>query len=311
MTSRERNSRSREPRNPPNGSSGSIAAAPSPTLSPASRMERWSPTNCWKIRSVTATRPFGAFANCSAFRPAKRFLTGKIEVVKMGTTVATNALLERKGDRVVFVTTKGFRDALRLAYQNRPRLFDRDIELPEMLYERAIEAVGRFNAQGAETTPLDRESLRRDLQAAHDDGIRACAIVFMHGYRHVAHETVAAEIARDIGFTRPGDREPGNRPVVYAQMTAQAVDLAITEEQVRVREGALHRLGALAWNDSGNHKRFGRRDPATGRIVGAFGVDLSPLAALVPSVARRRRGPRHRRLEGRTQPGARADCLRS
>ena len=83
-----------------------------------------------------------------------------------------------------------------------------------------------------------------------------------------------------IGFTRPGDWEPGNRPVVYAQMTAQAIDLGITEEQVRVREGALHRLGALAWNDSGNHKRFGRRDPATGRIVEAFGVDLSPLAAL-------------------------------
>ena len=126
----------------------------------------------------------------------------KIEAVKMGTTVATNALLERKGDRTVLVTTAGFRDALRIAYQNRPRLFDRNIKLPESLYERVIEASGRFNAQGEELTALDRDQLRTDLQAAFDDGIRACAIVFMHGYRYSAHEVAAAEIAREIGFTQ-------------------------------------------------------------------------------------------------------------
>ena len=126
----------------------------------------------------------------------------KIEAVKMGTTVATNALLERKGDRTVLVTTTGFRDALRIAYQNRPKLFDRNIRLPEMLYERVIEADGRFDAQGTELTALDRENLRRDLQAAFDDGIRACAIVFMHGYRYTAHENAAAEIAHEIGFTQ-------------------------------------------------------------------------------------------------------------
>ncbi|MFC4236783.1 hydantoinase B/oxoprolinase family protein [Thalassospira xianhensis] len=126
----------------------------------------------------------------------------KIEAVKMGTTVATNALLERKGDRTVLVTTTGFRDALRIAYQNRPKLFDRNIKLPEMLYERVIEADGRFDAQGEELTALDRENLRKDLQAAFDDGIRACAIVFMHGYRYTAHENAAAEIAREIGFTQ-------------------------------------------------------------------------------------------------------------
>ena len=126
----------------------------------------------------------------------------KIEAVKMGTTVATNALLERKGDRTVLVTTKGFRDALRLAYQNRPRLFDRNIKLPETLYETVIEADGRFDAQGAELTPLDRDNLRKDLQAAFDSGIRACAIVFMHGYRYTAHENAAAEIAREVGFTQ-------------------------------------------------------------------------------------------------------------
>ena len=126
----------------------------------------------------------------------------KIEAVKMGTTVATNALLERKGDRTALVTTKGFRDSLRLAYQNRPRLFDRNIKLPEMLYENVIEADGRFDAQGEELTALDRDALRTELQAVYDDGIRACAIVFMHGYRYTAHENAAAEIARDIGFTQ-------------------------------------------------------------------------------------------------------------
>ena len=90
-----------------------------------------------------------------------------------------------------------------------------------------------------------------------------------------------------IGFTRPGDREPGNEPVVHAQMTAQAVDLGITEEQVRVREGALHRLGALAWNDSGNHKRFGRRDPAArAHRRGLRRRSLAP-GGPVPSVAER------------------------
>ncbi|WP_417813372.1 hydantoinase B/oxoprolinase family protein [Thalassospira alkalitolerans] len=125
-----------------------------------------------------------------------------IEAVKMGTTVATNALLERKGDRTVLVTTTGFRDALRIAYQNRPKLFDRNVRLPELLYERVIEADGRFDAQGTELTALNRDNLRRDLQAAFDDGIRACAIVFMHGYRYTGHENAAAEIAREIGFTQ-------------------------------------------------------------------------------------------------------------
>ena len=135
--------------------------------------------------------------------PAGEKIPGdKIEAVKMGTTVATNALLERKGDRTVLVTTKGFRDALRLAYQNRPRLFDRNIKLPETLYESVIEADGRFDAQGDELTPMDLDALRKDLQAVYDNGIRACAIVFMHGYRYTAHENAAAKIARDVGFTQ-------------------------------------------------------------------------------------------------------------
>jgi len=127
---------------------------------------------------------------------------GMIENVKMGTTVATNALLERKGDRTLFVTTKGFGDALRIGYQNRPNLFDRHIVLPELLYEQAIEIDERIDAKGAVIKPLDEESARQDMARAFTSGIRAIAIVFMHGYRFHDHETKVAEIARDIGFTQ-------------------------------------------------------------------------------------------------------------
>ncbi|MDO8418898.1 MAG: hydantoinase B/oxoprolinase family protein [Rubrivivax sp.] len=125
-----------------------------------------------------------------------------VECVKMGTTVATNALLERKGDRTLLVTTQGFRDALRIAYQARPRLFDRHIVLPELLYERVVEAQERVGAHGDLLQPLDEVPLRAELQAAHDAGIRACAIVFMHGYRYPAHEQAAAALARAHGFTQ-------------------------------------------------------------------------------------------------------------
>ncbi|HVO06675.1 MAG TPA: hydantoinase/oxoprolinase N-terminal domain-containing protein, partial [Burkholderiaceae bacterium] len=126
----------------------------------------------------------------------------QVECVKMGTTVATNALLERKGDRTVLVTTRGFRDALRIAYQNRPRLFDRRIVLPELLYERVIEADERVGAHGDVVRPLDADALRAALKAAFDAGIASCAIVFMHGYRYTAHEQGAAALARAIGFTQ-------------------------------------------------------------------------------------------------------------
>ena len=126
----------------------------------------------------------------------------RVECVKMGTTVATNALLERKGDRTVLVITQGFRDALRIAAQARPRLFDRHIVLPELLYERVIEAQERVDAQGREVRALDLAALRTQLQQAYADGLRACAIVFMHGYRHAAHELAAEAIASEIGFTQ-------------------------------------------------------------------------------------------------------------
>ncbi|MBX3655844.1 MAG: hydantoinase B/oxoprolinase family protein [Ramlibacter sp.] len=125
-----------------------------------------------------------------------------VECVKMGTTVATNALLERKGEPTLLVTSQGFRDALRIAYQNRPRLFDRHVVLPELLYTEVIEASERIGAHGDVVRPLDEASLRGDLLAAWGRGLRSVAIVFMHGYRYTEHEQQAAAIARKVGFTQ-------------------------------------------------------------------------------------------------------------
>jgi 5-oxoprolinase (ATP-hydrolysing) len=125
-----------------------------------------------------------------------------IEAVKMGTTVATNALLERKGEPTALAITRGFRDALRIAYQNRPRLFDRHIVLPELLYGRVIEIDERIGAHGDVVQPLGEEAARLALQAAYDAGLRSLAIVFMHGYRHTQHEAAVARIARAIGFAQ-------------------------------------------------------------------------------------------------------------
>ena len=126
----------------------------------------------------------------------------RIGSVRLGTTVATNALLERKGERCVLVITKGFRDALRIGYQARPRIFDRQIVLPSQLYSRVIEVTERVGADGSVVVPLDASGVSRELRAAYDDGYRAAAIVCMHGYRYPAHEAEIGEIARSIGFTQ-------------------------------------------------------------------------------------------------------------
>ncbi|MBL8706048.1 MAG: hydantoinase B/oxoprolinase family protein, partial [Rhodospirillales bacterium] len=128
--------------------------------------------------------------------------SAQIEAVKMGTTVATNALLERKGERTLLAITKGFADALRIAYQNRPKIFARKIVLPEMLYERVVEIDERIDAQGEVLTKLDLDAARKALKAAYDAGIRSMAIVLMHGYRFPAHEQAVAKLAREIGFTQ-------------------------------------------------------------------------------------------------------------
>lgn len=120
--------------------------------------------------------------------------------IKMGTTVATNALLERKGEPTLLVTTKGFADALRIGYQNRPELFSLNIQLPEMLYSDVLEANERVNAEGVVLNNLNQKEVITGLQAAFDLGLRSVAIVFMFGYLYPKHEQLVADIARDIGF---------------------------------------------------------------------------------------------------------------
>ncbi len=125
---------------------------------------------------------------------------GVIESIRMGTTVATNALLERTGERTVLVTTRGFGDALRIGYQNRPRLFDRRIVLPALLHEGVIEVDERMSARGDVLRSLEPHTARPALEQAHLDGIRSVAIVLLHGYRYPDHERALAQLACDIGF---------------------------------------------------------------------------------------------------------------
>ncbi len=125
-----------------------------------------------------------------------------VEAVKMGTTVATNALLERTGEPTLLVITRGFADALRIGYQNRPDIFARHIRLPEMLYARVVEADERVSAEGEVLRPLDEAAAHRDLAAAYAAGLRSVAIVLLHGYRYPAHEKRLAALAREEGFTQ-------------------------------------------------------------------------------------------------------------
>jgi 5-oxoprolinase (ATP-hydrolysing) len=131
-----------------------------------------------------------------------RIPTGRIAAVKMGTTVATNALLERKGEPTALFITRGFRDQLRIGYQNRPHIFARHIVLPELLYSAVYEVDERVTADGKTLCPLDLERARRNLAEAHARGYRSAAIVLMHGHRHPDHEKRLATLARAAGFTQ-------------------------------------------------------------------------------------------------------------
>ena len=160
------------------------------------------------IRKVLSVQPAAADGADPGIRAAREILssvpqstqTTRIDAVKVGTTVATNALLERKGEPVLLVTTAGFADGLRIGYQSRPDLFARHIVLPDRLYPRVVEAQERIDPDGEILTPLDAERLRTDLESARAAGLRSVAIVFLHGWRHSQHERVAARIAREIGF---------------------------------------------------------------------------------------------------------------
>jgi 5-oxoprolinase (ATP-hydrolysing) len=130
------------------------------------------------------------------------FPSEDVEAIKMGTTVGTNALLERKGERTVLVITKGFGDALRIGYQNRPDIFAQKIELPDQLYKRVIEVSGRYSADGEEIVPLDLESAKKELEEAYKAGIRSAAVILMHSYRYPEHELKLGRLARGVGFTQ-------------------------------------------------------------------------------------------------------------
>lgn len=135
--------------------------------------------------------------------PTEQLIPGHlIEAVKMGTTVGTNALLERKGERTALAVTKGFRDCLRIGYQNRPDIFALKIEKPEMLYERVVEIQERCNCRGEILVPLDRKAAHTELEKAFECGIRSIAIVLMHAWQSNDHELALADIAREIGFTQ-------------------------------------------------------------------------------------------------------------
>jgi len=132
--------------------------------------------------------------------PGAAIPSKRISAVKMGTTVATNALLERKGERTLLLVTKGFRDALRIGYQARPKIFAKHIVKPDMLYERVVEVDERVRADGTIERELDIEAARPALERAKADGIGAVAIVLMHAYRYQAHEQQLAALARELSF---------------------------------------------------------------------------------------------------------------
>src|SRR5262245_27405005 len=135
-------------------------------------------------------------------KPGAPIPAGLVGDIKMGTTVATNALLERKGDRVLLLITKGFRDALRIAYQARPDIVAKEIILPEQLYERVVEIAERVRADGTIEKKLDLDAVRPLIEQAKGDGIDAAAIVFMHSWKYPEHEIAAARLCQEIGFSQ-------------------------------------------------------------------------------------------------------------
>ena len=205
---------------------------------------------------------------------------GLVDQVRMGTTVATNALLERKGERTLLVVNRGFADLLRIGNQARPRLFDLDVRLPSLLHERVVEVSGRVTVDGAEVEALDEAAAAAAFQAAHADGIRACAIALIHAWQHPAMERRLAELARAAGFTQVSashEVSPLLRLVPRGDTTVMDAYLSpilrryveqVSGELAGVRLYFMQSNGGLAQAD-----RFGGKDailsgPAGG-IVGA------------------------------------------
>ncbi|MFN7779611.1 MAG: hydantoinase/oxoprolinase family protein, partial [Betaproteobacteria bacterium] len=211
----------------------------------------------------------------------------RLEAVKMGTTVATNALLERKGEPTLLVITQGFRYALRIAYQNRPRLFDRRIVLPELLYARTIEADERIGAHGDVVQPLDEAALRTELQSAYDAGLRSVAIVLMHGWRYTAHEARCAALAREVGFTQvSASHEVSPLMKLVARGDTTVVDAylsPILRRYVQQVAGELPGVRLLFMQSNGGltdaHRFQGKDAILSGPAGGIVGMVRSSLAA--------------------------------
>ena len=220
-------------------------------------------------------------------RPDEPIPGERIGSVRLGTTVATNALLERRGERTVLVITRGFADALRIGYQNRPRIFDRRIILPELLYDRVIEVTERVSAQGEVITALDEDAVAADLAAAYADGFRAAAVVCLHGYRYPAHEARIGALARAAGFTQVSESAAtsplmklvsrGDTTVVDAYLSpilARYVDQVATELP-GVRVLFMQSNGGLA-----DARRFRGKDSIlSGPAGGIVGMARSSAAA--------------------------------
>src|SRR6267143_3041894 len=209
-----------------------------------------------------------------------------VACVKMGTTVATNALLERKGERTVLFITRGFRDALRIAYQNRPRIFDRHIVLPELLYAKVVEVEERIGARGEVLVPLEVERTRRDLESAYREGYRSAAIVLMHGYRYRQHEQKIAELARAIGYSQVSvSHEVSPLMKLVSRGDTTVVDAYLSPILRRYVDGVAQELGGVhlmfMQSNGGltDARRFAGKDsilsgPAGG-VVGAVRASLA------------------------------------
>src|SRR2546429_3502077 len=211
----------------------------------------------------------------------------KIEVVKMGTTVATNALLERKGERTVLFITRGFRDALRIAYQNRPRIFDRHIILPELLYAKVVEVEERIGARGQVLVPLEAGQVRRDLEAAYREGYRSVAIVLMHGYRYRQHEQEIAKLARAIGYSQVSvSHEVSPLMKLVSRGDTTVVDAYLSPILRRYVDGVAKELGGVRLmfmqSNGGltDARRFAGKDSIlSGPAGGVVGAARASLAA--------------------------------
>ncbi|HSR56055.1 MAG TPA: hydantoinase/oxoprolinase family protein, partial [Alphaproteobacteria bacterium] len=215
-----------------------------------------------------------------ALEPGDAVPGADIAAIKMGTTVATNALLERRGEPVVLLTTAGLKDALRIGTQNRPDLFALDIRLPDLLHASVIEVPGRVTAEGEELTPLDLDAAHAGLAAAYEEGYRACAILFMHAWRFPDHERAAAQIAEEVGFTQVSASHEvsplmrlvgrGDTTVADAYLTPM---LARYVDQVASAVGGAHLMFMQSNGGLTDAERFKGRDAVlsgpAGGIVGA------------------------------------------